>query len=120
MGIDGVGGGSPPGIGGPKLGPATSDAKFEVDGVDLKAAATEGTEGASELSKLDSGEMSVEAYLDGRADVAVAHLQGQLAPQRLAIIKAQLVEQMKADPAISRLVQRATGVSQNALNRESE
>lgn len=113
MGIDGIGGSGPPGVGGPKIGPASTGAEFNVG-------AAEAPRESAELQKLDAGEISLDQYLDGRATEAVAHLEGQLGPEQLAVVKAQLVEQMKSDPAISRLVQRATGVAQSALAGDSE
>lgn len=111
MAIDGIGGG-PGGIGGPKIGPAQSagksGAEFQLDRAD--AAAPTGDVGSADVQRLERGELSLDEYLDARAEQAVAHLQG-MAPEQLEVIKAQLVEQLKSDPAISGLVRRATGVA---------
>ncbi len=111
MGIDGIGGGpggigGPGGVGGPK-GPPKAQS-FQVEKPEA-AGASQDVAGA-DLDRLERGELSLDEYLDVRAEQAVAHLQ-QLSPEQLQIIKSQVVEQLKNDPALMRLVQRATGVS---------
>jgi hypothetical protein len=125
MGIDGIGGGKPP------IGPlGTNGASksggegFSLDRTSsntgasdtgaLKAGAsnigaTEAANPTADLDRLRSGEISLDDYLQTRANKAVAHLESVVPPEELSIIKEQLIHQMKQDPSVASLVQRATG-----------
>ncbi|MEN9577379.1 MAG: hypothetical protein RJA70_388 [Pseudomonadota bacterium] len=116
MGIDGIsGGGHPGGIRAPKGLAKTGGEGFSPEGAEAASkadgatAASESAE-AAELAKLERGELSLDDYLGQRAELAVKHLESRMNPEQLELIQAELVDQMKNDPAFSRLVQRATGV----------
>ncbi len=120
MGIDGIGGGKPPlGPSGGAAGPSkTSGEGFSIDrpsaaaGADAtsKTEASHRLSATAELERLEAGEISLDDYLRARAAQAVAHLEAVVPAEQLEIIKEQLVHQMKQDPTVASLVQRATGV----------
>lgn len=110
MGIDGIG--KPPAPGGPAS-PAAAGSptrvsptgeRFEVSRADAPGAA----QGTDPLSRLERGEIGVDAYLDARVTEAVAHLEGQLASEQLELVKSTLREQLSSDPVLTELVRRAT------------
>ncbi len=116
MGIDGIGGGRPPigpaggGIGPTQTNPTGGEA-FSVDrGTASAKAGAADKVATAELDRLQSGEISLDDYLQTRADKAVAHLESVVPAEQLELIKEQLVNQMKQDPSVAALVQRATGV----------
>ncbi len=113
MGIDGIGGGRPP-IGPPGgTGPTQKSGEgfsLERGGASAKADATQQAGSTADLERLQAGEISADDYLQTRADKAVAHLKSVLPQDQLEIVKEQLVHQMKQDPSVASLVQRATGV----------
>jgi hypothetical protein len=112
MGIDGIGSGRPP------IGPAggasptpKSGETFSLErSSSTRTEATTGVGETADLERLQSGEISLDDYLQTRADKAVAHLSSLLPPEQIELVKEQLVNQMKQDPALAALVQRATGV----------
>lgn len=120
MGIDGIGGGKPPigplgtngasksGSEGFSLDRTSSNTGASNTGA-LKAGATEAPSPTADLDRLRSGEISLDDYLQTRANKAVAHLESVVPPEELSIIKEQLIHQMKQDPSVASLVQRATG-----------
>jgi hypothetical protein len=118
MSIDGIGGGKPPigpsagANGAGKAGGKASGEGFSVDRTDAAgtAANADGVSATADLERLNSGEISVDDYLKTRADKAVAHLESVVSADQLSIIKEQLVHQMKQDPSVAALVQRATGI----------
>lgn len=117
MGIDGIGGGRPPiGPAGGGMGPTrtnqTSGESFSVDrsASSTKTGAAEKINSTADLERLQSGEISLDDYLQTRADQAVAHLESVVPAEQLDLIKEQLVNQMKQDPSVAVLVQRVTGM----------
>jgi len=122
MGIDGIGGGKPPIGGGGALPGANGPSRAGGDGFSLdrtkvasdpsaasRAGAAQDVNATADLERLQSGEISLDDYLQTRADKAVAHLESVVSPDQLSIIKEQLVHQMKQDPSVAGLVQRVTG-----------
>lgn len=111
MGIDGIGGGKPPS--GP-LGGATGSSKASGEGFSVdrgtKTSAAQQVGASADLERLQAGEISLDDYLQTRADKAVAHLEAVVPPEQLELIKEQLIHQMKQDPTVATLVQRATGL----------
>ena len=102
MGIDGIG--KPPPIG-PKSPPAAPSApagKFEV-GAAAQAQPT------SELSRLERGEIGLDAYLDGKVTEATRHLADKLSPEQLAFVRQTLRSELTNDPVLVELVRRTTG-----------
>lgn len=120
MGIDGIGGGKPPF--GPSTGAANGASKVGGEGFSLdrtgassktaasQSEATESVSATADLERLQSGAISLDDYLQTRAEKAVAHLESVVPADQLELIKEQLVHQMKQDPSVASLVQRATGI----------
>jgi hypothetical protein len=108
MGIDGIGkppgAGGPGGIGGGPLGPGGTGKTFEVS----PGAAAKPAAGSDALQRLESGEMSLEAYLDTRVSDAVSHLDGKLPADQLEFVRQTLRQQLETDPVLVQLVRRAT------------
>ncbi len=101
MGIDGIG--KPPPIGpagGPEA-PAGSSGEFRLPGVDAPAT-------SSELSRLERGELGLDAYLDARVAEATRHLAG-LSPAQLDFVRQTLRGDFSQDPVLVELVRRTTG-----------
>ncbi len=110
MSIDGIGrGGGPPKIGGksPAV-DAGSGEKFEVPAA-RAGGSVEEAKGAELLGQVQSGEVSLDAYLDIRVGQAVHHLEGSLTAEQLQFIKGELRQQLQEDPVLADLVRRATG-----------
>lgn len=105
MGVDGISGGGPPRIpDAPSAdGASSKEHTFKVGEAD----ATETV--SADLSRVESGEMSIEEYLDARVEQATAHLQAALPPEQLQLLQETLREQLSTDPVVASLVQRATG-----------
>jgi hypothetical protein len=107
MSIDRIGGPPrPPGAVGPSQDaqPAAAADGFRVD----TANPTAPTEDASLLGRLERGEISVDDYVTGRVEEAVAPLAAKLDPQSLEFVKETLREQLASDPVLVELVRRAT------------
>ncbi|HMJ10075.1 MAG TPA: hypothetical protein VK524_01655 [Polyangiaceae bacterium] len=104
MGIDGIGKPPAPGaIGG--LGGATpvkTGETFEV----TAPGSSEAASGSDALSRLRSGEISIDDYLEDRIEQAVGHL--QLPAEQLQFVKDTLREQLASDPVLVELVRRTT------------
>ena len=81
----------------PQAGAQPAAAVGQVAGVD-----------AGPLAQLRSGHISLNQYLDQKVDQATTHLDALPAHQRAAIREA-LRAQMSSDPALTDLVQKATG-----------
>ncbi len=60
------------------------------------------------LARLRSGQIDLNQYLDQKVDQATAHL-GALPAQQRSAIREALRAQMSSDPALTDLVQKATG-----------
>lgn len=105
MGIDGIGRGGPPQIGGEGA-PAVSSAseKFELPADGVSEAG-----GAELLERVQRGEVELDTYLDLRVNDAVGHLEGKLPIEQLEFIREELREQLRSDPVLMELVRRATG-----------
>lgn len=69
------------------------------------AAAPKVAAGSEPLARLRRGEISLDAYLDFRADEAVRELDRALPPARVAIIRNALREQLASDPVLLALVE---------------
>jgi len=66
-----------------------------------------GPELSEEIRQLQRGTLSLDEYLDGQAERAVAHLRGQVSSRRLDDIKSVLREQMTTSPGLVELLRRA-------------
>jgi len=107
MGIDGISGRGPGGLGGvtgPNAPVRTSDS-FRLDA----QGSVERTGLSDALEKVRSGELSLDQYLDGRVQEAVQHLVGKLSPEQLDFVRETLREQLSSDPVLVELVQRSVG-----------
>jgi hypothetical protein len=105
MGIDGIG--KPPAPGPVDPAGATSaktGATFEA----TAGAQAESASGSDALSRLRSGQISTDQYLEDRIDHAVGHLTAQLSPEQLQFVKDTLREQLSQDPVLVELARRAT------------
>lgn len=114
MGIDGIGrsGAPPPGVGGAE-GAGGVDKEFSVGSKDaVEGAGVDGVRGDAPLDKLDSGELSLDQYLDAQVGEATQHLQAHVSPARLQEIQSVLRAELATDPALVEWVARATGRKQ--------
>jgi hypothetical protein len=107
MGIDGVKG--PGGGVSPTSAPSTGEKTFE--GPTSSGPSKAGVErtGSAPLARLQSGEISVDEYLDWQVQEAAAHLQGKLPQEQLEFVQQSLREQLSQDPVLVELVRRTTG-----------
>jgi hypothetical protein len=118
MGIDGIGKrGGPPPLDGPQPGTrggavsetgSGSGKEFRVERTQTPDSAAP-VSAATDLERLERGELSRDEYLQGRVEQATTHLQGTLPPERLDELKQQLRAQLEVDPVLRTLLQRATG-----------
>ncbi len=128
MGIDGIGNrGGAGGIGGagapgsPAAGGTTGPTGAKETSFDAHldpskaggasgagAADTVGSVHNGPLAQLRSGQIDLNQYLDQKVDQATAHL-GALPAQQRSAIREALRAQMSSDPALTDLVQKATG-----------
>jgi hypothetical protein len=109
MSIDGIGPKGPGGVGplsGPGA-PASSGEGFRVE----RGAGAEAAQGSELLSRLQSGEISVDQYLDARVDEAVQPLVSKLPSDAIEHIRSTLRAQLETDPVLVELVKRATSVA---------
>jgi hypothetical protein len=102
MGIDGIG--KPP-----PIGPAGGVSAPEATGGEFRLSGVEGAAPSSELSRLERGEIGLDAYLDARVNEATLHLSERLAPEQLEFVRRTLRSELAADPVLVELVRRATG-----------
>jgi hypothetical protein len=109
MGVDGIGSSGGSGPIDPSLGVGRPSADFAVEHTDAAQ--------ASDLDRVASGELSVDAYLDARVREATTHLAGALDPEQLATLQEQLREQLRTDPLLARLVHRALGSTPSEPSR---
>lgn len=102
MGIDGIG--KPPPIGptNAPVGPSATGGKFDVG-------ATTTVQPSGDLSRLERGEIGLDAYLDNRVEEATRHLASRLSPEQLTFVRQTLRSELTKDPVLVELVQRATG-----------
>ncbi|NRA36128.1 MAG: hypothetical protein HRU17_22645 [Polyangiaceae bacterium] len=120
MSVDGIGkGGGAPEIGGTGEATSVSDAESvepATEGVSsefsLEAAASaqgpNDVAAASDLQRLEQGQITLEQYLDGQVENAVSHLVDKLQPAQLDELRSQLREELRVDPVLVELVRRAT------------
>jgi hypothetical protein len=102
MGIDGIG--KPP-----PIGPAGGAPAPAATGGEFRLPAAEGAAPSSELSRLERGEIGLDAYLDARVTEATRHLSDRLAPEQLEFVRSTLRCELASDPTLVELVRRATG-----------
>lgn len=110
MSIDGLGRPPAPPASGvsPLAGPAEASASSEPFRAERPAGAA-AAEAAGPLARLESGELSLDQYLDMRVDEAVAPFGDRLSASQLEFMKTSLRAELEADPVLVELVRRATG-----------
>jgi len=66
------------------------------------------SEGSEALGQLQRGELTLDAYLDFRADESVRALQGRVPPERLKLVRDEIREQLSEDPTLLEMVRQLT------------
>ena len=104
MGIDGIGKAPPvaPPSGSTPGGPSGAGADFRVG--EAAAPAT-----ASDLGRLERGEIGLDQYLEARVADATRHLEGRVSAEQLDFVKQTLRAELSSDPVLIELVRKATG-----------
>jgi hypothetical protein len=108
MSIDGIG--RPP-IPKGGIGPVGSSGPTAATGEAFRVGAPEaaGKSAPSELlSRLERGEISVDAYVKARVDEAVRPFEGRLSGEQLQVMRDALSQQVETDPVVVELIRRAT------------
>jgi hypothetical protein len=67
------------------------------------------------LQRVQSGEMSLDEYLNERTERALHHVRGKVDDDMLETIRVTLREQLRSDPVLIELVRKATGQSPEPL-----
>jgi hypothetical protein len=62
------------------------------------------------LAELRRGELTLDAYLDFRADESVRGLRGRISAEKLELVRGEVREQLAADPVLAEIVKRVTGI----------
>ena len=117
MGIDGIGKGGgriPPTTG--TTGPTRAQETGKTFGVEkpegptapAQVGAVAGTEASSPLAQLRAGQIDLNGYLDAKVHEATAHLH-DVPPAQMETIRSMLRDRLASDPALTDLVQQATG-----------
>jgi hypothetical protein len=112
MPIDGIG--KPPSIPPPGGTPATSGPGPAGGTEGFRVGATSAPSVASDLARLERGEIGLDAYLDARVGEATRHLEGRLGPAELDFVRTTLRAELESDPVLVELVRRATGQAPGA------
>lgn len=109
MSVDGIGsGGRPPKAG--EQAPVGSDPVEAPSGFGAEQAADAApADPPSALDQVRSGALSVDQYVEMRVERAVAHLKPTLPNRELEFVRESLRHQMRSDPVLIELLQRATG-----------
>jgi len=102
MGIDGIGKAPP-------VAPAAGPSGAQAPSADFRVSPAGGAAPASELARLERGEIGLDAYLDGRVGEATRHLEGRLTPEQLDFVRETLRGELSSDPVLVELVRRTTG-----------
>lgn len=63
------------------------------------------------LRKLQSGELTLDEYLDERVEVALSHVKGRIPEERLEMLREIVREHVRTDPVMVEMVRRVTGVT---------
>jgi hypothetical protein len=70
------------------------------------------------LQKVRRGEMSLDEYLDERAELALAHVKGKVTEARLQMLRETVREHMRTDPVVVEMVRRLTGLEPEPFSDE--
>jgi len=101
MGIDGIGKAPPLAVPGGAPPTETTAGDFRVGETTAPV--------ATDLGRLERGEIGLDQYLDARVDEATRHLTGRVTAEQLAFVKATLRTELTSDPVLVELVRRTTG-----------
>lgn len=114
MSIDGIGRPPRPPSGvGPNDGPLPASGAEKTFQLERSADAT-AVSPSGPLTRLESGEISVDQYLDARVEDALAPLAARLAPEQLDFVRSSLRAELATDPVLVELLRRVTGVAPGA------
>jgi hypothetical protein len=83
----------------------------------LQAVATPESES---VRKVKRGEMSLDEYLDERAEQGLAHLKGKFADSTIETVRFVLREKLRTDPGLVEAVKRATGMTPQPFPRSGK
>ncbi len=70
---------------------------------------------SASLQRVQSGELSLEEYLEERTERALDHVRGKVDDDMLETIRVTLRAQLRSDPVLVELVRKATGQSPEPL-----
>jgi hypothetical protein len=73
------------------------------------ARARKRSEGSEALAQLQRGEITLDAYLDLRADESVSGLRGRISPEKLRLVRDEVREQLAEDPVLVEMLRQITG-----------
>jgi hypothetical protein len=106
MAIAGIGRTGAPGAS--EADPAGS-ARAGTERFELPAEEDVRSERSAPLARGEADVAGLDAYLESHVERAVAHLQSTLTSEQLALLKEALSDQIRSDPVLLELAQRATG-----------
>lgn len=92
----------------PPIAPAQGTETVKESGAEFRVGQTTSA-AATDLGRLERGEIGLDAYLEARVEEATRHLAERLGPEQLAFVKETLRGELMADPVLTELVRRATG-----------
>ncbi len=70
--------------------------------------------GSQALQRLKRGEITLDDYLDDRADAAVAHLRQLITADQLSIVRETIRNELTSDPELVELIRETTGQTPTA------
>jgi len=107
MAIAGIGRTGAPGAS--EVDAAAGSASAGTERFELPADEDVRSERSAPLVRSDADVAELDAYLASHVERAVAHLESTLTGEQLALLKEALSDQMRSDPVLLELAQRATG-----------
>jgi hypothetical protein len=113
MGIDGIGrSNTPPTLDATRVLEQKEVTTGDLTGVEgatpSAVAGSEATSSSSLFSRLQSGEVSREQYLDQRVDEAIRPFESRMSKSQLEFMRTTLREQLELDPTLIELTRQAT------------
>lgn len=69
-----------------------------------------GRAASEQLERLRRGEITLDEYLDFRADEGVRHLKGLISDEQLELVRETIRDHAEMDPVFVELIRRATGL----------
>jgi hypothetical protein len=92
----------------PPIAPAAGPEAAQPTGSEFHVGETPSA-GASDLQRLERGEIGFEAYLDARVEEATRHVADRLSAEQLEFLKRTLRTELETDPVLVETLRRATG-----------